>query len=262
MEYDGFAPGFRPTFRPNGLDNMDSYVSVTELLSSPSKALKRSHFMDYDSSGQYLQGYSPSRKRSRDDLRRDSPTNFFGSSGIATYIAGISSSKDQSCDDSYLDSLLTSSGGPTPELTASIDAPGKSRNRADSSATQSSEFRSGCRGVSWNRRMKAWLAFWSEGKVRRSKTFNAKSLGFERARDAAIEFLVGKKAQLQSQGSKDANSMFMEDSQSGSVDCSSDEPADEPKVLTNLFDEDNCMLGSTVRSHWGMEEELQAPLRL
>lgn len=59
------------------------------------------------------------------------------------------------------------------------------------------EFRSGYRGVSWNRRMKAWLAFWSEGKNRRSKTFNAKVMGFEKARSAAIDFLKKKKQLLQ-----------------------------------------------------------------
>jgi hypothetical protein len=59
------------------------------------------------------------------------------------------------------------------------------------------EFRSGYRGVSWNRRMKAWLAFWSEGKNRRSKTFNAKVMGFEKARAAAIDFLKKKKQLLQ-----------------------------------------------------------------
>lgn len=59
------------------------------------------------------------------------------------------------------------------------------------------EFRSGYRGVSWNRRMKAWLAFWSEGKNRRSKTFNAKVMGFDKARSAAIDFLKKKKQLLQ-----------------------------------------------------------------
>jgi hypothetical protein len=59
------------------------------------------------------------------------------------------------------------------------------------------EFRSGYRGVSWNRRMKAWLAFWSEGKNRRSKTFNAKVMGFDKARAAAIDFLKKKKQMLQ-----------------------------------------------------------------
>ena len=59
------------------------------------------------------------------------------------------------------------------------------------------EFRSGYRGVSWNRRMKAWLAFWSEGKNRRSKTFNAKVMGFDKARAAAIDFLKRKKQLLQ-----------------------------------------------------------------
>ena len=61
------------------------------------------------------------------------------------------------------------------------------------------DYRSGCRGVSWNRRMKSWLAFWTENKTRRSKTFNAKVLGFAAARDAAIEFLQNKRAALQAQ---------------------------------------------------------------
>ncbi len=61
------------------------------------------------------------------------------------------------------------------------------------------DYRSGCRGVSWNRRMKSWLAFWTENKTRRSKTFNAKVLGFSAARDAAIEFLQNKRAALQAQ---------------------------------------------------------------
>jgi hypothetical protein len=66
-----------------------------------------------------------------------------------------------------------------------------------STDTNPVEFRSGYRGVSWNRRMKAWLAFWSEGKNRRSKTFNAKVMGFDKARDAAIDFLKRKKQLLQ-----------------------------------------------------------------
>jgi len=56
-----------------------------------------------------------------------------------------------------------------------------------------SQYRSGCRGVSWNRRMKAWLAFWMDGKTRRSKTFSSKVYGFEEARLAAIDFLQGRK---------------------------------------------------------------------
>jgi AP2 domain len=61
------------------------------------------------------------------------------------------------------------------------------------------DFRSGCRGVSWNRRMRSWLAFWTENKIRRSKTFNAKVLGFENAREQAILFLKNKKIQLRQQ---------------------------------------------------------------
>ena len=41
--------------------------------------------------------------------------------------------------------------------------------------------------------MKAWLAFWMDGKTRRSKTFSSKVYGFEEARVAAIEFLQGRK---------------------------------------------------------------------
>jgi len=229
MEFDGFTTGLRPAFRSLGLDAMDTYVSVSELLASPSKMLKRSLFMDCDSSSQYLQGYSPSRKKSR-DMKRDSPSNFFGTSDIASYIAGTTYSRED-LDETYLESVRTSSAGPTPDLTI------PPRSRSDSSATQTSEFRSGCRGVSWNRRMKAWLAFWTEGKVRRSKTFNTKSMGFEKARDAAIEFLVGKKAQL--------NTHCIEDSQSGS----SGEFSDDKSL--NLFDDYGPR---PFGSPWGMEE--------
>jgi AP2 domain len=255
MEYDGFTPGFRSSFRPIGLDAIDSYVSVTELLSSPSKAVKRSLFMDFDTSGQYLQGYSPSRKKSR-ELRRDSPSNFFGTSDIASYIAGTAALRHDEGDETYLESLLTASSGPTPDLTTSSNVvlPTKSRSRSDSAATQSSEFRSGCRGVSWNRRMKAWLAFWTEGKVRRSKTFNTKCLGFERARDAAIEFLISKKAHLQAQGNP-----ILEDSQSGGSMCSSEDiiSADDiHKTSLNLFDDH-----FQTTSPWGMED-VRPPMRL
>jgi hypothetical protein len=41
--------------------------------------------------------------------------------------------------------------------------------------------------------MKAWLAFWMDGKTRRSKTFSSKVFGFEEARLAAIDFLQGRK---------------------------------------------------------------------
>lgn len=44
--------------------------------------------------------------------------------------------------------------------------------------------------------MKAWLAFWMDGKTRRSKTFSSKQLGFESARLAAIEFLHGRREGL------------------------------------------------------------------
>lgn len=41
--------------------------------------------------------------------------------------------------------------------------------------------------------MKAWLAFWMDGRTRRSKTFSSKQLGFEHARLAAIEFLASRR---------------------------------------------------------------------
>eukprot|EP00916_Digyalum_oweni_P015082 GHVL01024601.1.p1 GENE.GHVL01024601.1~~GHVL01024601.1.p1 ORF type:complete len:253 (+),score=32.90 GHVL01024601.1:45-803(+) len=57
-------------------------------------------------------------------------------------------------------------------------------------------YKSGFKGVSWNRRMNAWLAFWSENKLRKSKTFSARQIGFEEARVAAIEFLKTKRDEL------------------------------------------------------------------
>jgi len=44
--------------------------------------------------------------------------------------------------------------------------------------------------------MKAWLAFWMDGKTRRSKTFSSKVFGFEEARLAAIDFLQGRKREV------------------------------------------------------------------
>lgn len=41
--------------------------------------------------------------------------------------------------------------------------------------------------------MKAWLAFWMDGRTRRSKTFSSKQLGFENARLSAIAFLQSRK---------------------------------------------------------------------
>ena len=84
------------------------------------------------------------------------------------------------------------------------------------------EFRSGYRGVSWNRRMKAWLAFWSEGKNRRSKTFNAKVMGFEKARSAAIDFLKRKKQLLSQNDSSYEDDE--EDDFGDSVTTTSDSP--------------------------------------
>ncbi len=47
--------------------------------------------------------------------------------------------------------------------------------------------------------MKAWLAFWMDGKTRRSKTFSSKVFGFEEARLAAINFLQGRKREAGSE---------------------------------------------------------------
>jgi hypothetical protein len=41
--------------------------------------------------------------------------------------------------------------------------------------------------------MKAWLAFWMDGKTRRSKTFSSKMFGFDEARKAAVEFLLSRR---------------------------------------------------------------------
>ena len=41
--------------------------------------------------------------------------------------------------------------------------------------------------------MQAWLAFWMDGKIRRSKTFSSKVHGFEGSRLMAIDFLRSKR---------------------------------------------------------------------
>eukprot|EP00921_Rhytidocystis_pertsovi_P023428 GHVQ01037475.1.p1 GENE.GHVQ01037475.1~~GHVQ01037475.1.p1 ORF type:complete len:666 (-),score=54.93 GHVQ01037475.1:232-2229(-) len=50
---------------------------------------------------------------------------------------------------------------------------------------------SGYPGVSWNKRMRAWLAFFYDGSTRRSRTFSPKNMGgdVEAARLAAIAFM-------------------------------------------------------------------------
>ncbi|CEM02397.1 unnamed protein product [Vitrella brassicaformis CCMP3155] len=65
-----------------------------------------------------------------------------------------------------------------------------------SAARGSGSIKSGCKGVSWNKRMQAWLSFWSERGTRKSKTFSAKG-GFEEARQQAIDFLTQKRAELE-----------------------------------------------------------------
>jgi len=102
---------------------------------------------------------------------------------------GSSVSKVPSMFNSPLRSRVECGAETSPVASAGMAIPPKEPNPV--------EFRSGYRGVSWNRRMKAWLAFWSEGKNRRSKTFNAKVMGFEKARAAAIDFLKKKKQLLQ-----------------------------------------------------------------
>ncbi|OLQ18628.1 AP2 domain protein [Cryptosporidium hominis] len=51
------------------------------------------------------------------------------------------------------------------------------------------QFKSGYKGVSWNSRMEAWLAFFVENGVRKSKTFSSRKFGFNRAREKAIKYL-------------------------------------------------------------------------
>ncbi|CEM11437.1 unnamed protein product [Vitrella brassicaformis CCMP3155] len=59
--------------------------------------------------------------------------------------------------------------------------------------TDGDKYKSGFKGVSWNKRMQAWLAFWTERGTRRSKTFSPRHVGAEEARLQAIEFLKGKR---------------------------------------------------------------------
>ncbi|XP_053991821.1 uncharacterized protein LOC128883467 isoform X2 [Hylaeus volcanicus] len=55
---------------------------------------------------------------------------------------------------------------------------------------------SGFKGVSWNSRMKAWLAFYvTENGERKSKTFSTRKLGMEEARVQAITFCKQKQEQ-------------------------------------------------------------------
>ncbi|KAK6587660.1 hypothetical protein RS030_81471 [Cryptosporidium xiaoi] len=51
------------------------------------------------------------------------------------------------------------------------------------------QFKSGYKGVSWNSRMEAWLAFFVENGIRKSKTFSSRKFGFNRAREKAIRYL-------------------------------------------------------------------------
>jgi hypothetical protein len=72
--------------------------------------------------------------------------------------------------------------------------------------------------------------------------------------DAAIEFLIDKKAQLQAQARLEGRcALVMEDSQSGS------DMSDDRKSMM-LFD-DTSGAAMSRRSPWGMEEEA-TPLRL
>ncbi len=189
MEYDNFMPSFRQSFRTEG----DYAPTEMSLISPTGRLAKRSLFSDLPlvPGGQYLQGYSPSQRK-----HRNSHPYGFGYMDLPTY--------QDTCDEA--------SNGPTPDLaeTAPVSPVVRkpSRARADS-ALEPAEYRSGCRGVSWNRRMKAWLAFWTEGKIRRSKTFNAKLLGFEQAKQHAIDFLREKKAQLR--GGDSSSSSFADE---------------------------------------------------
>ena len=202
MEYDSFMPSFRQSFRSDG----DYATSEMSLISPTGRLAKRSLFSDLPlvPGGQYLQGYSPTQGRKQ---RNSHPYGSFGYMDLSAY--------PETCDDEE------ASNGPTPDLaepspsspipitSSSLRKP--QRVRSDSQATEPAEYRSGCRGVSWNRRMKAWLAFWTEGKIRRSKTFNAKLLGFEQAKQHAIDFLRDKKAQLRGGGADSSGSSFADE---------------------------------------------------
>ncbi|KAH8740256.1 hypothetical protein FG386_001531 [Cryptosporidium ryanae] len=74
------------------------------------------------------------------------------------------------------------------------------KNTCNSNTQQNDQYKSGYKGVSWNKRMQSWLAFWTEGQRRRSKTFNSKIYGFDVARSEAIAFLKAKQNELQSMG--------------------------------------------------------------
>ncbi|KAK6590881.1 hypothetical protein RS030_111886 [Cryptosporidium xiaoi] len=73
-------------------------------------------------------------------------------------------------------------------------------NSSNGSSQPNDQYKSGYKGVSWNKRMQSWLAFWTEGQRRRSKTFNSKIYGFDVARSEAIAFLKAKQSELQSMG--------------------------------------------------------------
>ena len=193
MDFEG-GFGFRHSFRP--LDTgSEGYGEA--LLSSPSRLMKRSLFSDLPlSGGQYLQGYSPSHRRKS----VQSTSHPYGGPGFHFGLENFS--EDHSPQESWEPSL---SNGTTPDLAPSFSTSPRQPFRVipvpapvqqQYKPPVGGEYRSGCRGVSWNRRMKAWLAFWTEGKVRRSKTFNAKLLGFDQAREQAIDFLREKKALL------------------------------------------------------------------
>ena len=120
------------------------------------------------------------------------------------------------------------------------------------------EFRSGYRGVSWNRRMKAWLAFWSEGKNRRSKTFNAKVMGFERARAAAIDFLKKKKQLLQQldPNFNDFDDYDYEDQASNGIPPSGASSFDEMADIHSTTTSDTATPSATPCSSDGTQDNL------
>lgn len=82
----------------------------------------------------------------------------------------------------------TSECGEQPVNPSSVNS-GDSNEKKNRWQLSDPQFKSGYKGVSWNSRMEAWLAFFVENGVRKSKTFSSRKFGFNRAREKAIKYL-------------------------------------------------------------------------
>ncbi|OII74793.1 erythrocyte membrane protein [Cryptosporidium ubiquitum] len=82
----------------------------------------------------------------------------------------------------------TSNFGEQPANSSSLNS-GNSNEKKNRWQLSDPQFKSGYKGVSWNSRMEAWLAFFVENGVRKSKTFSSRKFGFNRAREKAIKYL-------------------------------------------------------------------------